>query len=76
VPGTEGALRLAVSYDPAALPAVASAGGSGSMGMALGVGGLALALIVAFVGARVLLSRPTRDSRSLRGGRSPTRLGR
>jgi len=60
VPGTEGALRLAVSYDPASLPVVASAAGgpASSMGMALGVGGLALALIVAFVGARVLLSRP------------------
>jgi two-component sensor histidine kinase len=61
VPGTDGALRLAVSYDPSSLPAVgpaAATGGSGSMAMALGVGGLALALIVAFVGARVLLSRP------------------
>ena len=59
VPGTDGTLRLAVSYDPASLPVAASAGGpASSMGMALGIGGLALALIVAFVGARVLLSRP------------------
>ncbi len=59
VPGTDGALRLAVSYDPASLPPVAaSTGGLGSMGAALGLGGLALALIVAFVGARALLSRP------------------
>ncbi len=59
VPGTDGALRLAVSYDPSALPAAASAGDSGStMVMALSLGGLALALIVAFAGARVLLSRP------------------
>ena len=59
VPGTEGTLRLAVSYDPSSLPAApASAGASGSMGMALGIGGLALALMVAFVGARALLSRP------------------
>jgi two-component sensor histidine kinase len=60
VPGTDGALRLAVSYDPSALPAAAAspAGVAGSMGMALGLGGLALALIVAFLGARVVLSRP------------------
>jgi two-component sensor histidine kinase len=60
VPGTDGALRLAVSYDPASLPAVsAPAGGRpASVRMALGLGGLALALVVAFAGARVLLSRP------------------
>ena len=57
VPGTEGALRLVVSYDPSSLPAAAS-GASDPMAMALGFGGLALALIVALVGARVLLARP------------------
>ena len=61
VPGTDGALRLAVSYDPASLPAppAATAGGLDSKtGMALSIGGLALALIIAFVGARAMLSRP------------------
>ena len=61
MPGTDGALRLAVSYDPASLPAppAATAGGFGSKtGMALSIGGLALALIIAFVGARAMLSRP------------------
>lgn len=60
VPGTEGALRLAVSYNPAALPVPANgaAGGSGSTATVLGFGGIALALIVAFVGSRVLLSGP------------------
>jgi PAS domain S-box-containing protein len=58
VPGTEGALRLAVSYDPSALPAAASSGASGPVAAALSFGGLALALIVAFAGSRALLARP------------------
>ncbi|MBD0272827.1 MAG: PAS domain-containing protein, partial [Acetobacteraceae bacterium] len=61
VPGTEGALRLAISYDPSSLPVAASAApllGPLPMGMALGFGGLALAVIMAFAGARVVLARP------------------
>ena len=61
VPGTDGALRLVVSYDPASLPSPPAAAASGfdsKTGMALSLGGLALALIIAFVGARAMLSRP------------------
>ena len=63
VPGTEGALRLAVSYDPSALPgagggAPAAMVGPLPMGAALGFGGLALAVLMAFAGARIMLARP------------------
>lgn len=77
VPGTEGALRLVVSYDPSSLPVPASAGGaSGSMGMALGFGSLALALIVAFAGARVLLSAPLAAALASAAGSGPAPSGR
>ena len=77
VPGTDGALRLAVSYDPASLPSppAATAGGFDSKtGMALSLGGLALALIIAFVGARAMLSRPLAQalaSAAAGAGRAP-----
>ena len=77
VPGTEGALRLAVSYDPSSLPAapVPAGGRPASVQMALGLGGLALALIVAFAGARILLSRPLANalaSAAAGGGARPS----
>lgn len=55
VPGTEGALRLAVSFPPSALPGT---GGFDVKAMAPALAGVALALVIAFAGARMLLSRP------------------
>ncbi len=76
VPGTEGALRLAVSYDPSSLPAAGSSGGSGSMAVPVGFGALALALIVALVGARVLLSRPLAGALASAAGAPTADAGR
>lgn len=65
VPGTEGGLRLAVSYDPSLLPAgrLATPGRFDSAPATfVGLGALGLALLIAALGPRAMLRRPLAEA--------------
>lgn len=75
VPGTDGALRLAVSYDPNALPGAPPFLWSDPRRLGLALGGFALSLLVAFAGARILLGKPLAEALAAAAQRDPPRPG-
>ena len=73
VPGTEGALRLAVSYDPKALPEASASLLSDPKRLGLALGGFALSLVIALAGTRILLGKPLAAALASAGQRAPAR---